>query len=196
VIIATSLGLRVLGLSLIGLAMACTSLAVPNAEPGAPPASQSQASPSEPGSPAPDFTLAVYGGDGFTEGQTLRLSEVLQRGQPMVLNFWAGQCPPCRAEMPDFQRVYDQRKAEFLMLGVDVGPFVGLGNESDARRLLRDLSIRYPTATTAEARIIQEYRVLGMPTTVFIGRDGKIASRVIGVLNAQRLEQQIDALLK
>lgn len=177
----------------MALALACTPTAPATDQSAPAPAPQVS---SEPGSPAPDFALTVYGGDGFTEGQTVRFSEVLQRGRPVVLNFWAGQCPPCRAEMPDFQRVHDQRKADILILGLDVGPFVGLGNEQDARRLLRDLSISYPTATTAEARVIQDYRVLGMPTTVFIGRDGKVASRVIGVLNAQRLEQQLETLLK
>ena len=118
------------------------------------------------------------------------------RGKVLVLNFWAGQCPPCRAEMPDFQRVYDRRRGDFLLLGIDVGAFVGLGDQNDARRLLRDLGIRYPTAATADARIVQDYRVLGMPTTVFIGRDGRVAHRVIGVLNAARLEQQIDLLVQ
>ena len=54
----------------------------------------------------PDFSFTLYRGESKLGAETLRLSEL--RGRPVVLNFWAGLCPPCRAEMPDFQRFYEE----------------------------------------------------------------------------------------
>ncbi|MDA1129552.1 MAG: redoxin domain-containing protein, partial [Chloroflexi bacterium] len=69
------------------------------------------------GEAAPDFEFSMYQGVsevGFSEGN---LSSI--QGQPMVLNFWAGLCPPCRAEMPQFQAFYEGFGDEFLLLGID-----------------------------------------------------------------------------
>ncbi len=57
----------------------------------------------------------------------------------MILNFWTGQCPPCQAEMPQFQAFHDDFKDEIMLLGVDIGIFTGLGSYSDAESLLREL---------------------------------------------------------
>ena len=69
----------------------------------------------------PDMEISIYQGADVLGGETLALSEVVALGQPVVLNFWAALCPPCRAEMPEFQRVYDEREAEVLVLGIDIG---------------------------------------------------------------------------
>ena len=66
----------------------------------------------------------------FTDGAGKPLSLAAFRGKVVVLNFWAGDCPPCRFEMPAFQRVYAAHQDEVLFLGVDVGVFTGLGRTS------------------------------------------------------------------
>ena len=71
-------------------------------------------------------------------------------GQPVVLNFWAALCPPCRAEMPEFQRVYDEREAEVLVLGIDIGPQQFLGSREEGRALLADLGVHYPAGTDVQ----------------------------------------------
>ena len=66
---------------------------------------------------AADFSLTLYQGEGKLESQILNLSDL--RGQPVVLNFWAGLCPPCRAEMPDLQEFYDEFNDRVVLVGVD-----------------------------------------------------------------------------
>ena len=70
---------------------------------------------------ASDFEFAVYQGEDVLGGSELSFSEVLGQGKPVVQNFWAGLCPPCRAEMPGFQAVHNQYGEEFILLGLDVG---------------------------------------------------------------------------
>jgi thiol-disulfide isomerase/thioredoxin len=65
-------------------------------------------------------------------------------GKPLVLNLWGGSCPPCREEMPGFQAACERNADDFLMVGVEVGPFFGLGTRSSALQLLGDLGITYP----------------------------------------------------
>ena len=140
--------------------------------------------------------IVAYQGEDVLGGSEISFSELLRKGRPVVLNFWAGLCPPCREEMPDFQRVYDQRKDEFLLVGVDVGPFVGLGSDDDARELLQQLNVTYPTAYAKDADIVREYNVLGMPTTVFFTPDGEVFSKKTGFMSGSEIEDRLEALLE
>ena len=130
-------------------------------------------------------------------GEELTLAEVFEQGKPVVLNFWAGLCPPCRQEMPDFQEVYSERKDEFLLLGVDVGPFTFLGDQGDALDLIEELQISYPTAYVDSDTLMREYNVFGMPTTVFMTADGDIVSQKSGFMSGgemrERIQDMIDA---
>jgi thiol-disulfide isomerase/thioredoxin len=143
---------------------------------------------------APDFSLTLYQGSDKLGAETLNLSQL--QGRPVVLNFWAGLCPPCRAEMPDLQRFYNESKDEVLLLGIDVGQFTGLGNREDAQTLLQELDITYPAGFTGDASIMQKYEVLGMPTTVFIDSNGEIFRNWTGVLDRETLEQVTSEMLK
>jgi thiol-disulfide isomerase/thioredoxin len=145
---------------------------------------------------APDFEITVYQGAGVLGGEKVMFSEVLAQGHPVVLNFWAGLCPPCRAEMPDLQRFYDESKDDVLLLGIDVGQFTGLGNKEDAQTLLRELDITYPAGYTNDASIMRKYEVLGMPTTVFIDSNGEIFRNWTGVLNRDTLKQIASEMLE
>ena len=74
---------------------------------------------------AKDSSFTLYQGEQELGGEKLNLAEL--RGKPVVLNFWAGLCPPCRAEMPDLQRFYEETQDDVVMLGIDVGRFNNLG---------------------------------------------------------------------
>jgi thiol-disulfide isomerase/thioredoxin len=95
---------------------------------------------------APDFPIVAYQGAALLGGAETRFAAVFRQGEPVVLNFWAGQCPPCQAEMPSFQRVADDYQGRVLGVGVDVGRFTALGGQQSARQFLGDLRITYPAA--------------------------------------------------
>lgn len=137
---------------------------------------------------APDIAITMYQGQAEVGGEQIALSDLWEKQQrPVVLNFWAGLCPPCRAEMPDFQRLYEQRDRKFALIGVDIGPFIGLGSREDAKALLRELQITYPAGTTFDIRTIRNYEILGMPTTVFITADGRIWRKHAGLLTFDQI---------
>lgn len=147
------------------------------------------------GKRAPDFPITAYQGEEVLGGKEVRFSELFSQGKPVILNFWAGLCPPCRAEMPDFERVYQEYKGKMVLFGLDVGPFVGLGSREDGKRLLQEVKVTYPVGTTSEASVVRSYEVLGMPTTVFIRPDGRIAKRWTGLLGKDQLTKLVEELL-
>jgi len=150
----------------------------------------------EPRIAAPDFRLELYQGADALGAEELEFSSVFGQGKPVVLNFWAGLCPPCRAEMPDFQDVYDELGGRFLLLGLDIGPFIGLGSREDGQRLLRELGITYPAGTTFEEITVAEYKVRGMPTTVFLTPRGEIFDTHIGLLDKRAFRDKVESLLQ
>ena len=121
--------------------------------------------------------------------------DVLSRGQPVVLNMWAGLCPPCRAEMPDLQAVHDEYKDRVVLIGLDVGPFTGLGTRDDGRALVEELNITYPTGSTFDAEIVREYGVLGMPSTYFIKPNGEIFRKWSGLISEDDLKEITEELI-
>ncbi len=138
---------------------------------------------------APDIEITMYQGPGEVGGERIALSDLwVKSRQPVVLNFWAGLCPPCRAEMPDFQRLYEQPNRKFALIGVDIGPFIDLGSRDDARALLRELKITYPAGTATDIGPVRIYQILGMPTTVFITADGRIWRKHTGLLTFNQIK--------
>ena len=155
--------------------------------------SASQAPASSSADLAPDFAFTLFQGEQELGGTELNVSDL--EGRPVVLNFWAGLCPPCRAEMPDLQAFYNGSKDEVTLVGIDVGQFLGLGSLTDAEDLLRELNITYPAGFTNDSNVVRDYRVLGMPTTVFINPDGTIFDRWTGALNREILDEKIESML-
>lgn len=142
-----------------------------------------------------NFRVVAYQGQDILGGDEVDFSQVFRHGKPVILNFWAGLCPPCRAEMPGFQRVYDDLGDKYVMVGVDVGPFLGLGSHDDARRFLKEFDIRYPTAYAVSRDPVRAYGVQSMPTTVFLTPDGKIFDKRIGLLPEDQLRSKLQDLL-
>ena len=143
---------------------------------------------------APDLTVVMFQGQDVVGGEKVTLSGLIG-GRPIVLNFWAGLCPPCRAEMPDLQEFNEDFQDRALLLGVDLGQFTGLGNTDDAKKLLSDLAITYPAGSTSDSDVIRNYQVLGMPTTIFIDREGRIFNRWTGALNKNVLIEKTQEML-
>ena len=141
------------------------------------------------GDQAPDFSITLYQGQDVVGVEEVSLHSLFG-DKPIVLNFWAGLCPPCRAEMPDLQEFNGKFEDRALLLGIDLGQFLGLGNQKDAQELLNELEVTYPAGFTTDGNVIQDYRVLGMPTTIFIDIDGNIFNKWTGALNGRVLEEK------
>lgn len=143
-----------------------------------------------------DFILNMYVGAEEVGGQSVAFDELIAReDRPIMLNFWAGNCPPCRAEMPDLQAAWEQYGDEVLFVGVDIGPYVGLGSTGQAKALLEELGITYPTGNTGNRTVVTDWRVSSMPTTFFLNRDGRVHDTVLGAMSASRISQKILSLI-
>ncbi len=143
--------------------------------------------------PAPNFTINVYQGSEVLGGDTLELSDL--QGKPLAINFWGGLCPPCRAELPDFQAFYDTHKDQINMFGLDVGALFGLGARDDGRDLLEELGITFPAGYTDDEDVIKNYRVLGIPATAFITAEGEIFRFWQGPLTEEKLAEITEEML-
>lgn len=133
--------------------------------PAAPPA---PTAPPETFRPAPDFRLRSF------DGRMIALSDF--RGKVVVLNFWASWCTPCKQEMPNLERAWQEFKDRgVVVLGIDV-----LDDPEDAAAFLAALAITYPNVHDPEQTRMTAYRVTGLPTTVFIDREQRIRTRYVG----------------
>ncbi len=136
--------------------------------------------------PAPDFTLKS------AEGKNLRLKE--QRGQVVLVNFWASWCGPCRQEMPHLNRLYDKYKASgFTMLGVNIDDDARTGTATAAK-----WGVKFPVLLDADKTVSKLYDLGSMPATVLIDRDGKVRYLHRGYREGteEAYEKQIRELVK
>jgi thiol-disulfide isomerase/thioredoxin len=134
-----------------------------------------------PREPAPNFTITLYQGAEQLGGESVDLARLA--GKRLVLNFYAGNCPPCRAEMPALEAAYQQYKDKVLLVGVDIGPFTGLGTREEGKRLLADLRVTYPAGTTFDSNVPVQYQLLVIPATYSVTSDGKILRKFRGGLD-------------
>jgi thiol-disulfide isomerase/thioredoxin len=131
--------------------------------------------------PAPEFALP----DLFDESLDHSLGSY--NGRPVILNFWASWCVPCKEEMPALQRAYEKyRDAGLIVLGVNQ-TFVD--DLDTAREFVNELDLTFPnvrddTGNTSEGL----YQVMGLPTSVFITPDGQIVHKQIGQMTDGQVE--------
>jgi cytochrome c biogenesis protein CcmG/thiol:disulfide interchange protein DsbE len=136
------------------------------------------------GKQAPAFSLKDK------DGKTITLESL--KGKVVVLNFWATWCPPCRAEIPDFKKVYDKYKGkdvEIIAVSLDhkgwdvINPF------------LKKWEINYPVVLGG-AQIAKDYgNVRSIPTTFIINKEGKVVDSHVGAMSADALVQSFEKLL-
>jgi peroxiredoxin len=118
--------------------------------------------------PAPDFSLQDI------DGNLHRLSEY--RGRPVIINFWATWCPPCREEIPSMNRAWQVLREEGIaMLAINVGE-----DEDTIFVFTADYPADFPLLLDQSGDIIGQWPVKGLPTTYVIAPDGSIAYRAIG----------------
>ncbi len=126
---------------------------------------------------APDFSLTTL------DGATVTLSEL--RGQVVLLNIWASWCPPCRAEMPAMQRVWEEyREQGLVVLAVNS---TSQDTVADAQAFVAKNGLTFPIPLDMSGEVTRLYRVSSLPTSFFIGADGVIREVVIGGPMAEAL---------
>ena len=110
-------------------------------------------------------------------------------GAPVVVNFFASWCEPCKAELPDFAAVNAELGDEVTFIGVNVRD-----GEDDARRLLEETGVGFVIARDPSGSLAEAFGVVNMPSTFFLDAEGRIVSSRPGTLSADELRAEIAAL--
>lgn len=130
---------------------------------------------------APDFT--VYDGD----GNPVKLSDFF--GKPIVLNFWASWCMPCKAEMPDFEEVYRERGDEIQFLMVNCTG--GRETLDTAKTFIAESGYTFPVYYDTDLDASMTYGANSIPVTFFIDADGYLTAYAQGTTSTEVLQQGI-----
>jgi len=134
---------------------------------------------------AVDFT--VYDKD----GNEVTLSSFL--GEPVVLNFWASWCPPCKGEMPEFEKVYAELgdKINFLIVDMVDGQ---METKADGEKYIADNNFTFPVYYDTDQSAANAYKVTSIPRTLVINKDGYIESLSVGGISEKTLREKISAV--
>ncbi len=134
---------------------------------------------------APDFT--VYDKD----GNQVKLSDL--RGKPVVLNFWASWCPPCKSEMPEFDNVFKElgNKVNFMMVDAVDG---NRETVEKGKNYITKEGLSFPVYFDTNQDAVTKYGIGGFPTSIFIDKDGYIITGVEGAINEETLRKGIDLI--
>jgi thiol-disulfide isomerase/thioredoxin len=135
------------------------------------------------GGAAPDVMLPSL------SGETLSLSQL--KGKPVLMNFWATWCVPCREEMPmivDAAKKYERTGLSVLAVNVQEG-------EALVKPFVDEFALPFPILMDKDGAVVNRYRVRGIPTTVFIDREGIIRSVYLGPMTEEILNTQLRTIL-
>ena len=134
----------------------------------------------QPGAPAPGFALQLDDGR-FTTLDALK-------GRPVVINFWATWCGPCRLEMPELVAVA-AANPELVLLGANVQE-----TRAQVEPFAAEFAMNFPVLLDPDGRLRQLYQVRGLPMTFFVDREGRIASIYAGALTPAALQERLAAI--
>lgn len=135
---------------------------------------------------APDFT--VYDG----QGNPVKLSDFI--GTPVVLNFWASWCPPCKAEMPHFETVSKELEGQVQFMMVNATG--GRETLATAMDFVANSGYTFPVFYDSDGMASYIYQVFSLPTTYFIDAQGNLVTYAVGMISQEKLEKNIQMLME
>lgn len=135
---------------------------------------------------APDFTVEN------AEGEAVSLSSM--EGKPVVLNFWASWCPPCKSEMPDFQKAYETYGDDIQFMMVDLTDGSRETRET-AEKFIEEQGFTFPVYFDVNQEGAYAFYVSALPATYFIDEEGRIIAAGKGMLDEESLEKGLSFLI-
>jgi thiol-disulfide isomerase/thioredoxin len=135
------------------------------------------------GQRAPNVTLLDL------QGSQVRISDF--KGKPLVINFWATWCPPCRAEIPELDAVYREYRDKGLeVLGIDYGE-----DAETVRAFMKGMDVSYRVVVDPGSEAADRYRVAALPTSFFVDAEGVIQAVHLGGMDRKALQEKLDKIL-
>ncbi|KAB2338141.1 TlpA family protein disulfide reductase [Cytobacillus depressus] len=139
----------------------------------------------EEGQRAPDFELLDL------KGNPVKLSDY--KGKTVLLNFWATWCPPCRSEMPHMEKLYHKYKNDgFEIIAVNITS--SEKNINNVERFIEDYELTFTIPLDENGAVSHDYGIMAYPTSFFVDSDGVIRKKVLGAVNEEAMEKEIQRL--
>lgn len=135
----------------------------------------------EVGYSVPDFKLTSL------DGTTTSLIDFRER--PLILNFWASWCEPCREEMPSLQQVYEGLEDRIFIVGINYAE-----SSSHVLSFTHAIGVTFPVLLDSKGEVAESYRIVGFPTSFFVNSEGKLAADHVGVLTPDMLSTGLEVL--
>jgi cytochrome c biogenesis protein CcmG/thiol:disulfide interchange protein DsbE len=134
--------------------------------------------------PAPDFRLPSL------DGQAISLTDF--KGKPVLINFWATWCGPCRGEMPFIQQVYEEWQGRgLILLAINIGE-----TPSQVAEFMQSQGLSFPVLVDTEGKVAEKYNIQYIPSTFFIARDGIIQNMKVGAFQSKaEIESSLSKLI-
>jgi peroxiredoxin len=136
----------------------------------------------ERGEIAPDFEVTTL------DGEQAKLSDY--RGERIMLNFWATWCPPCRAEMPDMQKLYEEEDVVILAVNMTASE----SSEEDVAEFVADFELTFPIPMDQDDDLLETYQIVAYPTSYMIDSNGRIQFVALGAMNHEQMLQQLESM--
>lgn len=153
------------------------------------------------GNPAPSFELTTYERFQTSYGDRLSINAqnsstvnetLATQDTPIVINFWASWCPPCRDEAPLLEEMWGKYQSDVLLLGINTQD----ANQTNANKFLDEFSWTFPNVIDAGSRIGINYGVFGLPETFFINKDGTVSFKYAGPLTTEIFEREVQKIIQ